>query len=76
VLEGEISKPLEDRLLVPVSALNSAKPPTPGEVATQQRQGLHVMLQQKAARDVEASAEAACIPRAVREWEGRVGVCA
>jgi hypothetical protein len=45
VLEGEISKPLEYRLLVPVSALKSAKPPALGEEATQQRQDLDVLPQ-------------------------------
>jgi hypothetical protein len=74
LLEGEIATPLAwDRLVVPVSALKSAKLPQLGETVTHQRKLLDEALQQKAASSTETSADAAYTPRAAREWEG-VGI--
>jgi hypothetical protein len=60
LLEGEIATPLAwDRLVVPVSALKSAKLPQLGETVTHQRKLLDEALQQKAASSIETSADAA-----------------
>ena len=67
VLEGEKTKPLKDRLEVQFDA---PKQKVLGEEATHQRQQLDEQMKLKAAANIESSAEAAYLPRAVREWRG------
>ena len=69
MLEGEKDKPLQGRLEVEASALQSAKLPVLGAESSKQAQQLDSELQERIGNDAATSAEAAFIPRAARPWD-------
>ena len=69
VLEGEKDKPLQGRLEVEASALQSAKLPVLGAESSKQAQQLDSELQERIGNNAATSAEAAFIPRAARPWD-------